>query len=282
VRYQRNNTFLVEAQLGPVDVTTTSDVFSLTLQHPVYRTPRRELALAFTIERLHSDTRFVPDDPHLDAELLRSFRSELTDTALRLALEWLDRGPQQVFTVRSRFSLGVDALGATIREEEPDGRFFTWLGQVQWARRLTDWDLHVLARLDIQLATDPLFPLEQIAVGGRASVRGYRENQLVRDNGLIVSVESRLPLVRNTRWAEVVQLVPFVDFGRGWNVEQNTDAPILVSVGLGLRWVATLLMSVPVRSEMEIFWGYPLKNVKTPGGDLQDLGLHLQWVITAF
>jgi hemolysin activation/secretion protein len=282
LRYQRNNTFLIEAQLGPVDVTTTSDVFGLTLWHPVYRTPRQELALALTVERLHSDTRFALDDPRVDAGLLQAFRSELTHTPLRLALEWLDRGPQQVLAARSRFSVGVNALGATIQAEEPDGRFFTWVGQMQWARRLTAWDLQALARLDVQLATEPLFPLERIAIGGSTSVRGYRENQLVRDNGLVVSVEARLPLVRNTRWAEVVQLVPFVDFGRGWNVGRGTDAAVLLSVGLGLRWVATLLPSVPVRSEVEIFWGHALKDVQTSGGDLQDLGLHLQWVITAF
>lgn len=284
LRYQRNNTFLIESQLGPVDVTTRSEVFGVTLQEPLYRTPQQELSLAFSTERLHSDTRFVTDDPRLDPELLHDFRSELTHTALRLALEWLNRSPQQVLAVRSRFSLGVEALGASIRAEKPDGRFFTWVGQVQWARRLTTWDLQTVARLDVQWAADPLLPLERMAIGGRTSVRGYRENQLVRDSGLVVSVESRVPLVRNTRWAEVVQLVPFVDVGRGWNVGagQSTDEPILLSVGLGLRWAVTLLPSVPVRSEMEVFWGYPLKDVQTPGGDLQDLGLHLQWVVTAF
>ena len=40
---------------------------------------------------------------------------------------------------------------------------------------------------------------------------------MVRDNGLIVSLEGRIPLVEHHRWAEFVQLVPFVDFGRGWN-----------------------------------------------------------------
>jgi hemolysin activation/secretion protein len=58
-------------------------------------------------------------------------------------------------------------------------------------------------------------PLEQMAIGGRFSVRGYRENTMVRDHGLIVSLEGRIPLVENRRWAEFVQLVPFVDFGRG-------------------------------------------------------------------
>ena len=135
----------------------------------------------------------------------------------------------------------------------PDGQFFAWLGQFQWTRRLTDWDLQSIFRLDVQLSSQPLLPLEQIAVGGRYSVRGYRENQLVRDNGLIVSLESRLPIVRNKPWADFVQLAPFVDFGRAWNTKLPTPDPkMMVSIGIGLRWAITLtapfLAAAPTRS----------------------------------
>jgi hemolysin activation/secretion protein len=211
---------------------------------------------------------------------------EAIDTALRLTAEWLYRTPTQVLAVRSRFSLGIDALDATINEDSdlPDGRFFTWLGQFQWGRRLPLWDVQLFFRLDVQLTTEPLLPLEQIAIGGRFSVRGYRENTLVRDNGLIVSLESHLPLIRNTRWAEVVQVVPFVDFGRGWNRTVPTPEPtLLVSLGLGLRWTITWDIGVPHRAQLEVFWGYPLKDVDTEGYDeLQDNGLHLQFVLAAF
>ncbi|MEE8291273.1 MAG: ShlB/FhaC/HecB family hemolysin secretion/activation protein, partial [Candidatus Tectomicrobia bacterium] len=152
--------------------------------------------------------------------------------------------------------------------------------QFQWVRRLGARDIQLLVRLDVQLTTEPLFPLEQISVGGRFSVRGYRENQLVRDNGLIVSLESRLPLLRNRPWADIVQVAAFVDFGRGWNRKVETPDPTtLVSIGLGLRWALTWDAPVPWRTQLEVFWGYPLKEVDTPGGDLQDLGLHLQLVM---
>ena len=55
--------------------------------------------------------------------------------------------------------------------------FFSWLGQAQLARRLETLSAQVIGRVDLQLANDRLFPLEQFAVGGRYSVRGYRENQ---------------------------------------------------------------------------------------------------------
>jgi hemolysin activation/secretion protein len=189
-----------------------------------------------------------------------------------------------VFAARSRLSLGIDALNSTINEDKlPDSRFLAWLGQVQWARRLTDWGLQVISRLDVQLTTQPLLPLEQIAVGGRYTVRGYRENQVVRDNALLTSVEARIPVVRNTWWADVVQLAPFIDYGYAWNTRFVTLAPRnLASVGLGLRWALTLTSPVLLRPEFEIYWGVPLNNVKTSGGNLQDLGVHLQFVLAAF
>jgi hemolysin activation/secretion protein len=106
---------------------------------------------------------------------------------------------------------------------------------------------------------------------------------LVRDNGLLASLEARIPVVRYKRWAEYVQVVPFVDFGWGWNQKIATPEPTtLVSLGLGLRWAATLVPSIPLQSQCEIFWGYKLKDVDTEGGDLQDYGLHLQFVLSAF
>src|SRR5262249_16258425 len=142
-----------------------------------------------------------------------------------------------------------------------------------------------LFRLDVQLTTDPMLPLEQIAIGGRFSVRGYRENQLVRDNGLLASLESRIPLVRNTPWAEYVQVVPSGDSGRGWNHKRSSpalalDPTNLYSVGLGLRWGATWRVRIPLHAQAEVFWGCKLKNVQTGGGNLQDKGLHLQFVVS--
>jgi hemolysin activation/secretion protein len=76
-----------------------------------------------------------------------------------------------------------------------------------------------------------------------------------------------------------------VDFGWGWNQKISTPDPTtLTSVGLGLRWAATLVAAVPVRAQFEVFWGYKLQDVDvdTEGGDLQDHGLHLQFVVAAF
>ena len=282
LEYRRNDFTVIEAPFTSLDIQSDSEVFSVTLRQPFYRTLRREFAVALTAEHEYNATFLLGErfqfSPGAD-------RGQSTVTALRVALEWADRTADQALALRSRFSVGVDALGATIHSasDVPDGRFFAWLGQFRLLRRLTDWGLQGLTRLDVRLTNEPLLPLEQIAVGGRYSVRGYRENQLVRDNAVIGSVEARVPVVRNVSWADVVELASFVDVGTAWNTKLPTPDPrTLYSIGLGVRWALTLATPLPLRSEFELYWGVPLKHVQTQGGNLQDHGLHLQFAVTAF
>jgi hemolysin activation/secretion protein len=293
VHYQHNHSLVTEAPFDQLDLQGHSEIFTLALRHPVYRTLQHEFALTLSGEHLNSETTFfggaaVPTPGAEDGKA--------TITALRLTAEWTARTLNQVLALRSQFSLGVDLFGATINtvaddpttpeQDEsvvPTGRFFVWLGQAQWVRRLTPHDIQLLFRLDAQVSNDPLFPLEQIAIGGRFSVRGYRENQLVRDNALLISLESRFPLIRRRRWAEFLQIVPFVDFGWGQNRDVFTPSPdALASVGVGVRWAARWTAIVPVRLQFEVFWGQKLVDVSTPGGDLQDKGLHLRFGLSSF
>jgi len=281
VRYRRNTFQVVEAPFEPLDVNSRSEIFGITLRQPLYRTLVQEFALELIGERLSNQT-FLLDQPFSFS--LGAHRGLTTDTAVRFAPQWVYRTPTQVLAARSQFSVGIDALGATINPPSlPDGRFFAWLGQLQGARRLGLWDAELLWRTDLQLANNPLLPLEQIAVGGRYTVRGYRENQLVRDNGLLASLEARLPILREHRWAEYMQLATFVDFGQAWNTKLPTPDPkTLASVGLGLRWAATVPAPFSVRPQFEVYWGVPLNHVTTPGGNLQDWGLHLQLLVALF
>lgn len=281
VRYRRNTFTVVQEQFQDLDVKSRSEAYSVTLRQPLFRTLRQELAIALSAERQDNATTLLGEPFSFSPG---AQRGRAVVTALRLALEWTDRTPTQVFAARSRLSVGVDALNATINESDlPDSRFVAWLGQVQWARQLTDWGLQAIARLDLQLTTQPLLSLEQIALGGRATVRGYRENQVVRDNAVLTSFEARIPLVRNTPWADSLQLAPFLDYGHAWNTQIGTPAPRnLLSLGLGLRYAVTLATPVRLRPEFEIYWGIPLYHVKTEGGNLQDTGVHFQLAVAAF
>jgi hemolysin activation/secretion protein len=136
--------------------------------------------------------------------------------------------------------------------------------------------------MDLQVADDSLLPLEQIGVGGRYTVRGYRENLMVRDNGLISSLELRIPVVRGRAWADYILLAPFVDFGKAWNNKLETPDPKeITGSGVGLLWAVTFLKPIRLRPQFEFYWGYPFTDIETTDSSLQDDGIYLQFVLEA-
>jgi hemolysin activation/secretion protein len=282
-QYRRNDFAVIEEPFQELEIESESEVYTLTLRAPVYRTLNHLVALEVGGERLSNQT-FLLGEPFTLTPGAQNGESVVT--ALRFAQEWVYRTEHQVVAARSRFSLGVDVLDATINSSDvPDSQFFAWLGQFQYVRRLPVLDAQLIARTDLQLAANPLLALEQVAVGGRYTVRGYRENTLVRDNAVVASLEARIPVVRTVVWADFIEIAPFVDFGRGWNnTGPKPEIRSISSVGVGLRWALTVpaFAGYRLRPSLEVYWGHPLRNVETENGNLQDQGVHLQFVLAAF
>lgn len=281
--YRRNDFLVVSDEFRFLDLNSESEIIGFTLRQPVYRTLSDEIAVAITGERLYNKITSVLDSLGQTSLLIpgSSDTGVSSVSALRFIQEYVHRTPTSVIAARSRFSVGLDVLNATTNAGPlPDGRFFSWLGQVQGIRRFDDWwGMQLLGQMSLQLANDRLFPLEQIPVGGRFSVRGYRENTLIRDNGFVFSLESRFPLIRYATGEPLLQFAQFVDVGRAWQAKGKTPDPqTLASVGLGLRWSV-----LPrERARFELYWGVPLNHVPHPSGNLQDYGIHLQAVVQAF
>jgi hemolysin activation/secretion protein len=278
LRYRRDDATVVDNVFGPLDIVSESNIYEINLRQPVYRTLRQEVALSLAVEYEESET-------SLDGEPF-SFvsgveESSTTVVPLRFSLEWTYRTQRQAFAARSRFSYGMDVLDATTGDDgAPDARFLAWLGQVQWAQNFDFLNAQLLARADLQLANDPLLPVEQISVGGRYSVRGYRENLIVSDEAFIASAEVRIPLIRNKPWAEYLQVAPFYDYGKVNNVD-GFEPDDLSSIGVGLRW-GTSLGTPNFRADAEVYWGHQLRDVDTPSYEgLQDDGIHFQIALLA-
>ncbi len=281
-RYRNNDFDIVEEPFQSLDITSTSSVYEVKVRQPFFRTPNRECALGISGERLRNKTTLL-GEPYSFSKGSVNGVSEVD--AIRFFQEYIYRTRENVAALQSRFSWGIDAFDATMNGgKEPDARFFSWLGQAQWVGIFSSLEIQNMLKTDIQIADDRLLSLEQIPIGGRYSVRGYRENQLVSDNGVIASMETRIPLVRKRVWADYFQLAPFFDFGRGWNRKDNDPDPkAIYSIGLGLRWALTMMSEpFPVTTELEFYWGHPLKDVDTDGSDLQDDGFHFQLSVSAF
>lgn len=279
--YRRNDFLVVDNAFRFLDLNAEAEIIGFTLRQPIYRTISDEFAIAITGEHLYNKITSIFDDiPGQPLQFIPGSTNTGVNTvsALRFTQEYTHRTPSSVIAARSRFSLGIDVLGATINSGPiPDGQFFSWLGQVQAVKRMDEWGgLQILGRMDMQLANDRLFPLEQVPVGGRFSVRGYRENTLIRDNAFLASIETRYPLMRYASGEDLLQFAQFVDMGRSWNAKGTTPDPqTLASVGLGVRW--NILPRD--RARVELYWGVPLNHVPHPPGNLQDHGIHLQLVI---
>lgn len=202
-------------------------------------------------------------------------------SVIHLSQNWLRRGRRQVLAARSTINLGVDALGVTINERGPDGRFCSWLGQLQWAQRIGSENHQLNFRTDMQLSADPLLPLEQCAIGGADTVRGYRVNQLVRDNCFVASLEYRIPIFRlpipklSRGPADgIIQLAPFADLGVAWNTDRPSLGPnTLPSLGMGLRWDPS------PKFHADVYWGYAFQDFVVQGDDLQDDGVSFRVVV---
>lgn len=197
-------------------------------------------------------------------------------TVWRIFQNYMRRWEDQVLVFRSTLSFGMNALGATPQtsKDDPSSEFFAWLGQAQYAYRVFDDGSQFVLRGNAQLSDSPLLPLEQISVGGFGTVRGYRENHLVTDNGYSLSAEYHWPIIggSDTSARHRLTLVPFVDYGEAWD-HVDTDSARqrrLLSVGLGFNW-----QYKPV--SLDLFYGYPLFQPKPKTeGDIQDEAIHFQ------
>jgi hemolysin activation/secretion protein len=154
-----------------------------------------------------SETFLLNDIPYSFSEGPENGKSKIT--ALRFSQDWNNRSTTQVLAARSQFSFGLDAFGATVNDSGTDAQFISWLGQFQWVKALGG-DVILIARAGAQLSFDSLLPIEQFSIGGVDTVRGYRQNQRVADNGVVGSVEVRFPIIRDSDGIGTIQLAPFL------------------------------------------------------------------------
>jgi hemolysin activation/secretion protein len=246
--------------------------FEIDLRQPVYRTPELDLAVGLTTALRQSNTRILGEE-------INEVGPRTRVLVLRFYQELFWRGGNQVLAARSTTNFGLEGLGSTHskRSDIPDSRFVSWLGQVQWLRRFDPWNVELLIRGDIQLSNDPLLGLEQYSAGGHYTVRGYRENQLVRDQGYSSAAELRLPIWRDrVDGRTLVQLAPFFDVGGGWNRNRPTLSPTtLYSTGLALRVAPWPFLRA------DVTWARRLADVERPDG-LQGNGFQFQVVVDLF
>lgn len=252
------------------DIDSDTTAVGLRLRQPLVRMRGFEVGsfAAFDWKRgdsfltLGTNERIRVGDPNNDKS---------TVTVLRTGGEALLRLPDRAFAARITASFGIDALGAT---DDPgdgfaDGVFTAGLFQLQMIEYLPWWQMRLQTRLDGQVASGRLLGLERFAVGGRSTVRGYRENLLVKDEGVVASTELRVPLPP-VPGVDGIEVGVFSDLGYARNKPSgDRRADTLWSVGLGLH----MNFARVLRASLE--WAADLEDTRgVRGNELQDDGVH--------
>ena len=288
VRASKSDSSLIEQPFTVLDITSTLEQYGATVRQPIIETPAQQFALALSVD----DRRLSNKVFDLPFSISPGEINGVEDVfAVRFIQEYINRSQIQVFSARSAFSTGLNALGATINAHSPDGHFYTWLGQSQYIRRLGNSDNLLVLRLNAQLADRPLLSLEQFELGGSSNVRGYLENQVFRDNGVFGSAEFRIPVLEDKDHNSLLAFAPFADIGAAWNstnaFEDNNGSGLsphvssqavgLPSVGLGLLFNPDKYVSA------QIYWGYALNQHELPHGhNLQNYGVSFDVTVNAF
>jgi hemolysin activation/secretion protein len=277
--FSKSNSSIVEEPIAVLDINSSSFSVEGGLNQILIDNLQRRLAFGAGVGFKQNETTLlgfsIPFSPGLtDGKSQVSF--------VRLNQEYIERWEKVAVAFRSTFSVGLDSFGATVNANPlyPDSDYFAWLGQTQAVWHLPYFQSNLVFKGTVQLSNEPLLPLERIAVGGRYSVRGYRENQLVRDNGYTTSAELHVPLLGDGKAEYRFDVVPFFDYGAAWNnadiTSANPSTQNLYSTGIGFQF------HVP-HFGGEFFWAHRLEDSTIKQhGDLQDDGIHFQARLDAF
>ncbi|WP_144054341.1 ShlB/FhaC/HecB family hemolysin secretion/activation protein [Pleurocapsa sp. PCC 7319] len=271
---------IVEDPFDDLDIEINSRDFDFTYRQPILQkateNSTQELALSLTASRRESDGQLLGRDFPISIGADREGETRLS--VLRFAQEWQQRSRQTFLAARSQFSLGIDAFDATVNDNgEADSQFFAWRGQILWLRLLktpknnSQVGTSLVVKSDFQLATDSLVSLENFGLGGQASVRGYRQDVLLSDSGILASAELRVPILQVSQVQGSLQITPFIDLGTVWNIERpDPETNTLVGTGVGLLWQQSDNLTA------RLDWGIPLVDIDSGDNTWQENGVYFQ------
>jgi len=269
------DTSVIEEPLNSIDISSKVENFSWTLSQPIYRSVNHTFILGTNFSTSFNQTTLLGEDfSFIDG--LDSGKSRTS--VMRFFQEYLGRFDSHVIAFRSTFNVGIDAFNSTIQADNslPDSEYFSWLGQIQYAFKILDNGAQIKARGAIQLSDETLLPQEKISIGGVSSVRGYRENELVRDQGYYGSLEFHYPIIGQVgSKGHHLVLIPFMDYGTAWNKNETSDH--LHSIGIGLNWQPIKYINT------DFYYGYTIKQTRQKNDyNLQDSGIHFNLTLSSF
>ena len=215
---------VTEPQLRDLGITGESMMYDITLRQPVLRSLKNEMAVSLGV--IHRSGRAIVGD---------ILTSSTSSTVLRFGQDWVHREVGGYWIGNSQFDVG---LSRSDQDSDRANPFVVWSGAVQRVHSVSKSST-LITSANWQFTPNHLPGSQQFSVGGSQVLRGFPGGLFNGDNGVTVSIENRLTMMRRKSGEALLQVSPYVETGRVWSqpsVGRSKSVGLLWSAGLGINW----------------------------------------------
>jgi hemolysin activation/secretion protein len=269
VYYSSGDTVVVEEPFDAINIQSATDTTGINLETRVIDALSHTLSASLGFDSKTSETTLL-GLPYSFSQ--GSINGESAAAIVTAGISYQYRTRQQALSIKVGWRKGIDILDATIIPGGiSDAEFDLFQLQATYVRlierEVNDWTFSL--GFNSQFTSDTLQSFERYALGGHDSVRGFRENLVLKDEAWEVRAQLEIPVYINADTRFV--MFPFIDAGRGTNtlVQPNVKQQVdLSSIGMGLRYHYAGLL-------LQLEWASVLIADVQQDGSLQDDGIHL-------
>ena len=267
LEHSLSDSSVIEQPFADLDVDSETESSSVSFNWPVIRQLDSSLALGLALEARRNQTSLLGQAFSFSEGALDG---ESRVTPVRLSVSYAVQELAASLAARLTISYGTGALQPTadsLNNTGPDGSFTAYLAQVQYARMLTE-KFYVTVKALGQYSDTTLLSVEKFALGGVGSVRGYRQNQIVRDNAVLFTLETNYSL----DVLPGLEVLAFYDWGSGENASGSASLgrDTIYSLGAGMAYRNAYGFSA------ELFVAHGFTDFVVENRNLQDDGIHFR------
>lgn len=270
IRYAPSDYRITDPAFAPLNIRGANNLYDVVYRQPVIRTPREELAFSLGFAYQTGQT-FLFENLAVPFGIGPDSNGVSTTSVFRIAEDYILRDVEGAWSLRSQINIGTGLFNATF-VTIPNAGFVSWTGQAQRVQVLGA-DALLVVSLDSQLSANPLLPSQQFTIGGAQSLRGFRQNARSGDNGVRLSLETRITAIRDQESKRsLLQISPFIDLGAIWNSGLNPTP------SLSQNFLAAGGLSVTVepisRLTLRLDAAIPFLTLQERGNNLQDAAVY--------
>ncbi len=276
LHYSQSSSSVIEETFEDLDIASRFKNLGVSLRLPVIQNPNKELSFSITGRRKKSES-FLLGQPFSFST--GSDNGKQSVSTLDFAGHYAQRNDQSSWSIGVGITQGLNLFNATLADPVRDATFTKISAQFFYLSRVKNTSTEIAFKMQGQWTDDRLLSLEQMAVGGMHTVRGYRENTLVRDRGIAASMEVRIPILKQKDGVPLLRFVPFADFGLADNLGEeatNQSFDDISSIGAGF------ILNTQKHLNLNLFWGHSFRDNNISNKDIQDDGFHFSATLWAF